>query len=100
MTGCIYKIENVGFAVIGFVSQPYRTGFDCDASFTLKIHIVQYLFFHFSVCDRFGLFEYPVRQSGLSVIYVRNDTEVAYLLHIVFICQAKNPFFCKKSVYP
>jgi hypothetical protein len=54
---------------------------DGDAAFTLKIHGVQNLIPELPVTYETGVLDKAVRQGGLAVINVGNDTKVAGLDH-------------------
>ena len=80
MTGCIYKIENVGFAVIGFVDNAYRSRLDCNATLTLKVHVIKQLRLHIPFGNGVGLFKNSVRKRTLAVVNVSNNAEISYFI--------------------
>jgi hypothetical protein len=52
---------------------------DGNASFFLQIHIIQ----HLSLCnlDRLGIFQQAVGQGRFTMVNMRDDTEIPYMLH-------------------
>jgi hypothetical protein len=59
------------------VNYTHRLRLDRDAPLPLDIHIIEYLGQHLAARQKTGLLYDPVRQRGLSVIDMRNNTEVA-----------------------
>lgn len=55
--------------------------FNGYAPFSLQIHIIQYLFLHFSLCDGAGSFQKPVSKGGFAVVYMRDDAEITNIVH-------------------
>ena len=55
---------------------------DCDATLTLKIHIIQHLSLHILTFHRFGVFQQTVGQGTLSMINMGNNTKIADILHL------------------
>ena len=55
---------------------------DGNASFFLQIHIIQ----HLSLCnlDRLGIFQQAVGQGRFTMVNMRDDTEIPYMLHQLF----------------
>jgi len=54
---------------------------DGNSTFLFEIHAVENLGFHGPAINRFGIFKQPVGQCTFSVIDVRNNTEITYVLH-------------------
>ena len=83
MTWRIDQIEQIFMSVLAVIAQLNGIQFDRDAAFTFKFHIIQQLVFHITLLDRIGHFKDTVCQSGLSVIDMGNNTEVAniFLIH-------------------
>ncbi len=71
------KVQNIVFPVFVRKRNTHGLGFDCDAPFSFQIHIVKVLVFFFTVADKIGKFQNPVRQRGFAVVDVRNDGEVS-----------------------
>ena len=53
MAGGVDEVENVFFPLVGIV-KLYGAGFDGDTTLTLKVHVVEKLFFHFALFDGVG----------------------------------------------
>ena len=66
----------------------YGVAFDGNATFALKVHVVQHLCFHVFGCNGAGIFEKSVGKSGFAVVYVRYYAEVAYMVHCLFVIAA------------
>ena len=54
--------------------------FDGDAPFALQIHGIEELFLHLPLHHRLGTLEKSVRQCGLAVIDMRDNTKITYPL--------------------
>lgn len=46
MSRCVYKVINIFFAILGFIYNTYSLGLNRNTTFTLKLHIIQYLCLH------------------------------------------------------
>ena len=57
MSGRIDQVQNVIFAVFGFVIETDGVRFDRDAAFALKIHIVEHLCLNIALSDGSGNLE-------------------------------------------
>ncbi len=55
--------------------------FDGDAFFPLQVHGIEHLLGHVAVRNGACQLQHPVRQSGLAVIYMRDDTKIADFFH-------------------
>jgi hypothetical protein len=55
--------------------------FDCDTLFPFQVHIIQYLIHHFPVTDGIGGLKESVRQSGFTMVNMRNDAEIPDFFH-------------------
>jgi len=73
----IDEIELIGDAVVRFVHHANGVGLDGDATFALKIHVVEDLGLHFAAGNGAGVFEETVAQRRLSVVDVGDDCEVS-----------------------
>lgn len=51
------EVEDVFFAIVGYVIHLYGVAFDGDTTFALEIHVVEYLVLHFLASYCFGEFE-------------------------------------------
>ena len=60
-------------------------GLDGDAALALKVHGVEDLGLHLARGQRAGELEEPVGESGLAVVDVRDDREVADVTWIHFV---------------
>ena len=90
------QIEAVLLTVPGTIAEPYRPCLDGNAPFTLDVHIVQQLLLHIPLRNRIGFFQDPVRQGGLAVVNVGDDTKIANIL----VCQGVTsmPAYSDRSV--
>ncbi len=73
------EIEFVLDAGAGIVVHPHGVRLDGDAAFAFEIHAVEQLIGEVSFGDGPRYLEHPVRQSGLAVVDMRDDAEVADL---------------------
>ena len=87
MTGRVDQVERVGFAVLRLVIHVHSLALDGDAALTLQLHGIQDLFDHLALFVYACLLQQAVRQRGFTVIDVRNDAEIADLVH-AFVCQS------------
>ena len=76
MAGGIDEVHLVG-AAGGGVGHADGGGLDGDAAFALQVHLVQHLLGHLTLGNRVGQLQHAVGQSGLAVVYMGDDTEVA-----------------------
>ena len=63
VTGSVNEIEDIVLTVLRGIFKTHRTGFNCDSSFTLDVHVVKELILHVADSDSFGLFEDTVGKS-------------------------------------
>ncbi len=73
---CVNQIENIFFSVAGPVYRANRLGLDGNSSFSLQVHVVQYLILHFPAGQQTGFLNNPVRQRRFSMVDMCNDTKV------------------------
>ena len=71
------QVEHVVQVVVGLERQPHRLGLDRDAALALDVHPVEVLRPHLTAVDDTRDLEHPVGQSGLAVVDVGDDAEVA-----------------------
>ncbi len=83
MAGCVHEIENIGFAVFGFVIQPNRLCFDGDPAFALDIHRIKNLFHHFTLSQAPCVLDQAVGERGFSMVDMGNDGKIADLVKTV-----------------
>ena len=82
MPGRIDQVEDVVFAVLGFVVHAHGNGLDRDPAFALDIHVVEDLLFHVAFCDRASHFQKTVSNRRLAMVDVRDNREIAYFSQI------------------
>ena len=85
MAGRVDQVQAIGVAVFGFIVQPDALGLDGYAALALQVHGVQHLFVHLALRERSSHFEQPVRQRGLAVIDMRDNTEIPYELWVHYL---------------
>src|SRR5574341_545417 len=71
-------MQGVGLSVLRLIPDRHRVGLDRDATFTLKIHRVENLFFGLSGGDSTRGFEEPVSEGRFAVIDMGDNGKVAY----------------------
>src|SRR5690606_27925473 len=71
------EVEDVVVAVRGLVGKPHGLRLDGDPPLPLEIHAVEQLLPHVARLDRARSLQQPVRESGLAVVDVGDDGEVA-----------------------
>src|SRR5208282_3357484 len=76
------QIELVRVSIFRGVMQPDTFRLDGDAALALEIHGVEHLFVHLALRKRAGHLQQTVRERGLAVIDVRDDTKIAYELRV------------------
>ena len=77
MSGSIDKVENIVVSVVCFVIKANCAGFDGDSAFTLDVHVVQKLFFHFAGSNCLGVFKNSVGKGGFAVVDMCDYTKVS-----------------------
>ena len=55
--------------------------FDGDAALLLQLHVIEHLVLHLSDIYRARQLQHSIRQRTLSVVDMRNYTEISYLIH-------------------
>ena len=74
------QVKNILFAVICFVDDPDSLRFDRYTPLLLQIHIIEHLRRHFTARQGSGHLDKTVRQSGLPVIDMGDDTKISDML--------------------
>ncbi len=80
MSRSVYQVQAIALAII-IVIHLYGMAFDCDSSFTFKIHIVEHLCLHVLGSYSIGIFQKSVGKGALAMVYMGYDTEVPYIFH-------------------
>ena len=78
VAGGIQQVELVGIAILGLVAHGHGVGLDGNPLLALQVHGVQELVLLVALADGIGKFQETVRQSGLTVVNVGNDGEIAF----------------------
>ncbi len=78
----IDQVQAIGIAVLGLIVQANAFRLDGDAALALQVHGVEYLLVHLALREGAGHFEQAVRQGGLAVIDMRDNTEIPYELRV------------------
>ena len=78
MSRGINQIEDIFFTIV-HIFHLDGVALDGDATLTLQVHVIK----HLSLSDLYGLgeFQHSVSQRRLSVIDMRNDTEISDMIH-------------------
>ena len=77
MSGGVDQVEDIFFAVFRPVHRADGLTLDGDPAFPLQIHIVQDLVLHFTAGEQTCLLDDAVRQSGLAVVNMSYNAEIA-----------------------
>ena len=80
MAGGVDQIKLIVGSVLSLVIYADGTRLYGYSALALKLHVVEELIFHVTLCDGIGEFENTVGKSAFSVIYVRNYREIANFL--------------------
>ncbi len=59
--------------------------FDSDTPFPLQVHTVEHLRLQVFSLDGLGELQQTVRQRTFAVVYMCNNTKIAYILHLTII---------------
>ena len=78
----VNQVQALGVSVFRFVVEANAFRLDGDAALALEVHGVEHLLVHFALRKRAGHFEQTIRERGLTVIDVCDDTKIAYELWI------------------
>ena len=76
VTGGVDQVKDIGLPILGIVGYGDRVGLDGDAPLPFQIHAVQQLILHVAQSNRTGLFQNTVRQGGLTVVNMGDDTKI------------------------
>jgi len=74
------EVQDIGLAIAAGVLEADGARLDGDAALALEVHLVEVLLPHLAPADAAGDLEEPVGESGLAVVDVGHDAEVAYPL--------------------
>ena len=98
VAGGIDQVENILLPVVGPIDGADGLGLDGDAPLPLQVHIVQDLLLHLPLGQKAGHLDDPVRQGGLAVVNVGDNTKVAdlALVHLFSILPRRDIlYFCR-----
>jgi hypothetical protein len=79
MTGCIYQVERVIFAIFGTVGETDSLALYGNAALPLYVHVVEDLVLEISLVDYSGVLYQPVRERGFAMIDMGDYTEITYI---------------------
>ena len=82
MPRSINKVQDV-FLTFIIIFHLYGVALDCNATLTFQIHVVQHL--PFRHLNGLGIFQKTVGQRRLAMVYMRYDTEISYMVHVMFM---------------
>ena len=85
MSRGIDQIERIGLTVGMVVFHLDSVALDGDTLFAFEVHIIEHLSLHFALIERVGIFEQAVSQRALTVVDMRDNTEIADIFHIYSI---------------
>ena len=77
VAGRVDQIQDVLLAVLRTVIESDCVRLDRDAALALQVHVVEDLRLHLALGQSAGQFQKAVGQSGLAVVYVRDDREIS-----------------------
>lgn len=77
MTGGINEVELVGFAISSVIVKRYALGLDSDAPFTLDIHGVEHLLFHFAISQSTTELDKPIGQGRFTMVDMGDDGKIS-----------------------
>ena len=80
----VNQVKNILLSVLRLIDDSYGLGLNRNSPFPLDIHVIENLRLHFPLCQCSGLLDDAVRESGLSVINMRNNTKISNSLLIKF----------------
>ena len=83
MAGRVDKVEQIGFAITGFVFQRHGLCLDGNPPLPLKVHRVQHLLLHFTVAQTTAYLDKTVSNGGLAMVDMGDDRKVTYIIHSV-----------------
>ncbi len=75
------EVQDVVLPVLRLVVEPHRVLLDRDAALALQVHGVEELLGHLALGEGARALQEAVGERGLSVVDVRDDREVADVLH-------------------
>ena len=84
MARCINEVEFIFFPIVGTVDQTDCLGLDGNTSFPFQIHVIQYLFLHFTVCEQTCFLDQSICQCGFAVVDMCHNTKVSDMTLSVF----------------
>ena len=77
MSRSINQVEVINFAVFGFVIECRSLGLNGDAPFTLNIHRIENLRFHFAIRKTATKLNNAIGKGRFAVINVGDDRKIA-----------------------
>ena len=85
MSRSIYQVKYILFAVFCFVDDTDGLCFDCNATFSLQIHIIKYLCLHLTARQKAGHFNDAVCQCGFAMVNMCYNTKISDIL-LIYTC--------------
>jgi hypothetical protein len=83
VTWSVDQVQPIRVSILCGVVEANALGFDRDAALALEVHRVEELLvYHFALRKRAGHFEQAIGKRRLTVVDVRDDTEIPYELWI------------------
>ncbi len=76
MAGRINQVKDIFVAIFGLIDDAYRLGFNGNTPFPFQIHIIKHLGLHLPAGQKSCLLYNPVRQGGLAMVYMGNNTKI------------------------
>ena len=83
MSRGVNQVQQVGFAVFGFVVQRGGLRLNRDAALFFDVHAVQNLRTHFAVFQAAAVLDEAVGERGFTVVNMGDDGEIADIVHIL-----------------
>ena len=77
MAGRVDEVQLVDFSVVRRIRHAHGVCFDRDAALPLQVHRIEHLRLHLARRERTGQLEQAIGQSGLAMIDMGDDGEVA-----------------------
>ena len=77
VAGGVDQVQDVIFAIVGFIIDANGVGFDGDATLAFDVHGVKHLGLHVTVFDGTGLLDEPICEGRFPMVNVRDDGEIA-----------------------
>ena len=83
MTGRIYKIQEIGLIIFGFIREADGLTFYGDSTLPFNVHVVENLIFKIPIKDNMGHLNQTVGKRRFAMINMGYNAEISNFFHFI-----------------